>query len=147
MNGSPCPSWTFEDSTCPVVPNCASSNSCASCALQSECAWCASDNVCTTISDAFSMDCRGLVFEPPCPESYVTDNVIVGNLIVKADPSFGGGQLNVSGSQLLYDRLHDYHVTMNATSFDVQSGGALQMMAGDTSEFNSIGGGPCLSTY
>lgn len=67
------------------------------------------------------MDCRGLVFEPPCPDNYVAgivlerlyiilfyenhyyfritflDNVVVGNLIVRADPTFGGGELNISG--------------------------------------------------
>jgi len=106
---------------------------CNGCAKQDHCAWCASENVCTTISEAFSKDCRGLVFEPPCPENYVAgkvilfrhfssrflftsyviiilmnsphipilDNVIVGNLIVRADPTFGGGELNLTGMVLL----------------------------------------------
>ena len=53
-NGTPCPSWFFKDTDCPVIPNCESSLTCSTCALQSECAWCASDNICTTISDSFS---------------------------------------------------------------------------------------------
>lgn len=44
------------------------------------------------------MDCRGLVFDPPCPSSYISDNVVVGNLIIKADPTFGGGIVNISGT-------------------------------------------------
>lgn len=101
-NGSPCPSWTFDGSTCPSVPNCKDYSDCGSCARMEECAWCASEDVCTTVSDAFSRECRGLVFEPPCPDSFVSENIIVGNLVVKADPSFGGGSLNVSG---MYSRL------------------------------------------
>lgn len=27
----------------------------------------------------------------------MSENVIIGNLVVKADPSFGGGELNISG--------------------------------------------------
>ncbi len=88
---------------------------CSSCASQEQCAWCASDNLCTTMSEAFSKDCRGLVFELPCPANFVAgmtmciptffianfridlDNVIVGNLIIRSDPTFGGGELNVQG--------------------------------------------------
>jgi hypothetical protein len=29
--------------------------------------------------------------------NYLLENVIVGNLVVRADPSFGGGELNISG--------------------------------------------------
>lgn len=28
----------------------------------------------------------------------VTDNVIVGNLVIRSDPTFGGGELNVQGN-------------------------------------------------
>jgi hypothetical protein len=31
-----------------------------------------------------------------------TENVIIGNLVVKADPSFGGGELNISGTIKFY---------------------------------------------
>lgn len=100
-NGTPCPQWTFGgQQNCPAVPNCGDHLDCAGCAKQDECAWCASENACTTISDAFSRDCRGLVFEPPCPDKFVADNVILGNLIVTADPTFGGGELNVTGDPL-----------------------------------------------
>ncbi|RYH10041.1 hypothetical protein EON65_39710, partial [archaeon] len=50
-----------------VIPKCDEYTDCLSCASDKECAWCASENQCTTIADAFTMDCRGLVFDPPCP--------------------------------------------------------------------------------
>lgn len=96
-NGVSCPSWTFSNSSCPgtsfspllnklslalysyccfilflVVPNCGDYADCYGCASQEQCAWCASENLCTTISEAFSRDCRGLVFEPPCPNNFVS---------------------------------------------------------------------------
>lgn len=55
-----------------VVPSCGDFVDCVSCAVNDQCAWCASDNICTTIADAFTKDCRGLVFDPPCPSSYVS---------------------------------------------------------------------------
>ncbi len=93
------------------IPNCGNYPDCNSCAKVSECAWCASEGTCTSISTAFTKDCGGLVFELPCPDSFVngivftyyfsqcfyykrfyfkTENVVVGNLIVRADPTFGG---------------------------------------------------------
>ena len=76
------------------------------------------------VGEIFAIDCRGSVFELPCPASFVsgsknvpyfkpqgqgscnyvcfryfriTENVVVGNLRVEADDAFGGGQLRVSG--------------------------------------------------
>ena len=72
VNGSPCSSWSFSVDSCPAIPNCGDFTDCNGCALRDECAWCASEAVCTTVSEAFSKDCRGLVFEPPCPENYVS---------------------------------------------------------------------------
>ncbi len=37
------------------------------------------------------------VFDCLLTRTHLADNVIVGNLIVKADPTFGGGELNFSG--------------------------------------------------
>jgi hypothetical protein len=54
-----------------VVPNCGDYIDCFNCASQEQCAWCASENVCTTISEGFSKECGGLVFDPPCPNYYV----------------------------------------------------------------------------
>lgn len=64
----PCLSWSFQEISCPVAPNCQDYLDCSACASQDQCAWCASDTSCSTISEAFSKDCRGLVFEAPCPE-------------------------------------------------------------------------------
>jgi hypothetical protein len=54
------------------VPNCGGFLDCGSCAQKEACAWCASENTCVTISEAFSKDCGGLVFDLPCPDSYVS---------------------------------------------------------------------------
>lgn len=54
-----------------VMPHCEDYTDCSGCAKQDQCAWCASENLCTTVADAFSKDCRGLVFELPCPENYI----------------------------------------------------------------------------
>ena len=63
----PCLTWSFQEISCPTAPNCQDYLDCSSCASQDQCAWCASETTCTTISDAFSKDCRGLIFETPCP--------------------------------------------------------------------------------
>jgi hypothetical protein len=91
-----------------AVPNCQDYVDCLGCASQEECAWCASDNTCSTISDVFERDCRGLVFEPPCPTDFVPENVVVGNLVVRADATFGGGEVNISG---VYEVLPSLRVT------------------------------------
>lgn len=44
---------------------------CAGCAGRDECAWCASLQQCMTVSEIFSANCRGQVFDLPCPESFV----------------------------------------------------------------------------
>ena len=74
FNGVSCPSWTYEEDHCPDVPICDEYVDCGSCAKNVDCAWCASDNACITISAAFTTDCRGLVFEPPCPSNFVSGN-------------------------------------------------------------------------
>jgi len=79
LNNTPCPSWVTKAEACPPMPNCAASTDCSSCAQQDQCAWCASEGICTTISEAFSMDCRGLVFEPPCPTTSVSGIIKIEN--------------------------------------------------------------------
>lgn len=54
-----------------AIPVCGEYIDCLSCAADKECAWCASANQCLTIGDAMSADCRGLVFDPPCPTNYI----------------------------------------------------------------------------
>lgn len=139
-DGSSCPNWIYDSKSCPAVPNCGDYIDCAGCAKQDECAWCASGNVCTTIAEAFSMDCRGLVFEPPCPDIYISENVIVGNLVVRADPSFGGGVLNVSGAGIVDNAYVKFNMLLDSTKFDVQSGGDALLVSGNSSSFNGKGG-------
>lgn len=96
-NGIPCPEWIFNSNSCPVMPPCADYADCISCAANDMCAWCASDNVCVTVSDSFTRDCRGTVFDLPCPNSFVSENVIIGNVVIQPDPTFGGGNFSVTG--------------------------------------------------
>lgn len=93
-NETPCPDWIYDDnSTCPgklsstlaifyslltlllaaavVIPDCGQFVNCNTCAEQEACAWCASGNECLTIADSFKKDCRGVVYDLPCPASYV----------------------------------------------------------------------------
>lgn len=91
--GAECGSWVFQNTSCPgmstklsfellslmpdhlsrhiATPNCKTYVDCNSCATQEQCAWCASENLCTTIADSFQRNCRGLVFELPCPTDFV----------------------------------------------------------------------------
>lgn len=57
-----------------VMPTCSDYVDCLGCAGNDQCAWCASENSCVTVSDAFSKDCRGVVFDLPCPSNYVSGN-------------------------------------------------------------------------
>jgi hypothetical protein len=41
------------------------------CASVDDCAWCASEGVCLTLAEVFTTTCRGVVYEPPCPGSFV----------------------------------------------------------------------------
>ncbi len=55
-----------------VLPSCSQfSDNCTSCAGKDNCAWCASTNTCLTVSEIFSSNCRGTVFDLPCPDSFV----------------------------------------------------------------------------
>ena len=109
----------------PLITQCAYAPFIPSDSTDDHCRWTSfyidPTGVCTTISEAFSRDCRGLVFEPPCPDQYVSDNVIVGNLIVRADPTFGGGELNISGTGMVLDGSYkQYSMMLNASTFAVQ---------------------------
>ena len=81
-----------------VVSNCIEFTNCNSCASADRCAWCSSENTCKSVTAAFADNCRGVVFEPPCPVNSVEESVIYGNLALRADPVLGGGILNISGT-------------------------------------------------
>ncbi len=67
----PCPSWVWaDDSKCPVIPACGTLLSCSDCAVHEMCAWCAKDDKCMTMEETFYKDCRGVVYDLPCPASY-----------------------------------------------------------------------------
>ena len=100
--GIPCPNWVEpgHPNVCPAEPRCRSIPSCTKCAAADECAWCASKAVCLSIEDVFTENCRGTVFELPCPASFVEDNRVQGNLAISGDPLFGGGFLRVTGGEV-----------------------------------------------
>ena len=51
-----------------------------------------------TVSDTFvRLDCRGVVFGPDCPSSFVQQTIVKGNLEVSGDEKLGGGELKVEG--------------------------------------------------
>lgn len=53
------------------TPRCGEYPECTTCAEDEDCAWCASEGACMTVSEIFSMDCRGTVFDLPCPTSFI----------------------------------------------------------------------------
>ena len=69
--GTPCPQLIDAKADCPVRPTCSNFKSCGDCAASEECAWCASENRCTSVAEIFDTDCRGTVWSPPCPDSFV----------------------------------------------------------------------------
>lgn len=69
--GLPCPNWLWKDDTsCPVIPECGTLNSCGECATHEMCAWCGNDDKCMTVEETFYKDCRGVVFDAPCPSTF-----------------------------------------------------------------------------
>ena len=70
-DGTSCDQWTFTVDTCHVAPVCHDYLSCDGCTEHEECVWCASSDSCTSLPEALGSDCRGLVFDPPCPDTYV----------------------------------------------------------------------------
>ena len=69
--GTPCPQLIDTTTDCPVRPTCSAFSNCTACAASDECAWCASENRCTSVAEIFDTDCRGTVWSPPCPDSFV----------------------------------------------------------------------------
>ena len=73
----PCPSWVWEDSgSCPVVPACGDLRTCGECATHEMCAWCANGETCMTVEETFYRDCRGVIFDAPCPLSFIPGKLL-----------------------------------------------------------------------
>ena len=143
-DGSPCPNWVPQGNTeiCPQEPTCSELNDCNNCAIVDDCAWCASANKCMTVSEVFAKDCRGTVFDSPCPDSFVGVNRVVGNLHVESDSVFGGGHFLVSGN---VSSSQDFKMAVDTTGFTVKSAGVVSLKAGENSAVNSEGGSVLLS--
>ena len=82
-----------------------------------------------TVSEIFSTNCRGTVFDLPCPDSFVGVNRVIGNLLVEQDPVFGGGQFSVIGPQ---DK--NFSLVIDDEKFSVQSAGDIALRASDTTK-------------
>lgn len=141
LDGTSCPSWAFSPTTCPALPNCKENTNCGTCADQKECAWCASEGACITLPEALASNCGGLVFDPPCPDSFVATSTVVGNLEVTGDPVFGGGELSVSGweSNGVDNTTSAFQMSLNSQKFDVQSAGDVDIVAGSKNAYNTPG--------
>jgi hypothetical protein len=70
----PCPDWIIDATECPIDPHCEKLVDCTTCVTSDACAWCASSTTCMTIEETYDSGCRGTVFDPPCPATYVADN-------------------------------------------------------------------------
>ena len=127
-----------------VIPLCEMHRTCASCAESLECAWCGSTNECLTIFDTFTKpECKSVVYDPPCPKTFIEDTVLHGNLRVIGDNLVGGGSLQINGpctspgcregnkSSLVLDN--------GEVGFEALSGGAVTMEAADSSFANGHG--------
>ena len=102
------------------------------------------------------MDCRGTVFDPPCPSSFTREDRVVGNLAIDADPMFGGGHLLAAGLStdgeafelILNDELlsivsgGDTRVAAGSSRAKDTPGGAVQLTAGDGTHLHGGQGGP-----
>jgi len=142
-----CISWVKQADSCPKVPDCGQFYDCGSCASREGCAWCGSENACTTTSDALARECRGSVYDLPCPDSFATDNIIVGNVVVKPDATFGGGGfLNVTGFHRNEIGTKDpFELQLNKDIFSVKSAGNVEIMGGNKPQDNTISGNVSIS--
>ena len=139
-DGSPCPSWVVNDAelgTCPVQPTCEEQSQCSGCAAMDDCAWCASQNSCMTVSEVFAKDCRGTVFDVPCPESFVGVNRVVGNLIVESDSVFGGGHFKVTGN---VTATQTFGLSIDQKGYQLNSADFVEISGGNNHSVNSPGG-------
>ena len=54
-----------------MQPTCEQNLDCSSCASLDDCVWCSSLEECVPTSELMMKDCRGIVYDSPCLESYV----------------------------------------------------------------------------
>ena len=99
-----CSNWIFGgEEACPRAPNCQQhDNDCEACTENIHCGYCGSTNTCHTIVSLFqegSCDDGGVVFDSPCPSSFIAEERVVGNLQLIDDPAFGGAHLQILGPE------------------------------------------------
>ena len=87
-----------------------------------------------TVTDIFNQDCRATVFDPPCPTSFVEDKRVVGNLVVQADPMFGGGELSANGPG------DTFRFAVTKEELVARSAGNVSIEGGTSRAFNDRGG-------
>jgi len=143
-DGSPCPNWATSSERCPTIPSCDLHTSCSSCAKATECAWCPSIEQCLILSDIYARpDCKGAVFDPPCPSSLVKQTTVTGNLVIQGDEMLGGGELFLKGlcsaSGCSESDLYSLTVDNGRKGFQVNSSSFIQLRAGDNAFMNDRG--------
>ena len=111
-----------------MPPQCDEYSDCQSCAGLEDCAWCASEGKCLTVSEIFGLQCRGTVFDLPCPVSYIGVNKVVGNMVVQPDPAFGGGEFVAYGAAEGTGNRYEFTISdseavlVSANDVDVKAG-------------------------
>lgn len=67
--------------------------------MEDACAWCSSTSLCMDQFDTFATsECQGVVFDPPCPSTFIETTELNGNLVVKGNREMtGGGNILVEG--------------------------------------------------
>jgi hypothetical protein len=64
---------------CAVTPECGQASTCGVCVNDANCAWCASSSACMPVSSIYEANCRGTVFEAPCPETFAAGELHDGS--------------------------------------------------------------------
>ena len=136
----PCPETISSTAACPARPDCSGYSDCESCVADDACAFCAGSSTCYTVSEIFSENCRGTVFDAPCPESFVGVNRVVGNLFVESDETFGGGEFHLDGQSNDGDSSWSMSLAENEFSMTAGAAASVHIAAGNTSDADTSGG-------
>ena len=140
LDGSTCPTWLGDGASCPKEPVCDDHTDCGGCVSDESCAWCASEQRCLDLSEIFTSDCHGTIFDAPCPASWAPETRVVGDFILEPDALSGGGHLRSSGATfelLVSDEVisivsaSEVTITGGTTEGVNAEGGALVLEAGD----------------
>ena len=97
---------------------------CAGCVSEESCSWCASERRCMDMSEIFTSDCHGTIFDAPCPSSLIPETRIVGDFILEPDGRFGGGHLLSAGADFEFLISDEAVKLISASDVSVDGGSA-----------------------